>query len=388
MENRSFDHFLGWLPGANGKQAGLSYPDSGGVMHPTYHLSTYQGCGHPDPDHSYNGGRAEFHNGACDGWLRVNDAFSIGYYQQNDLAFLGKAAPAWTACDNYFAATLGPTFPNRLYLHAAQTDRTDNTFNLTSIPTIWDRLEAAGVSRAYYFNDLPFVGLWGVKYVPISRTWPQFLADAALGALPAVSYVEPPLFLEAVDGVGRDDHPHADIRNGEQFLNSVYQAITRSPAWSRTVLVLTFDEWGGFYDHVAPTTAPDTNPGLTGLRGFRVPCIVISPYAQRGFVGHGLYDHTSILKMIEWRWGLPPLTPRDAAANNLAELLDFSSFNPAAPEWDVDPVLALPCALVGTQPLGPVSVAAPTVSGGGIPKATAMRGLHNQLVAAGWPLPG
>jgi hypothetical protein len=140
MENRSFDHFLGWLPGANGKQAGLSYPDTAGALHPTYHLTTFQGCGHPDPDHSYAGARTEYDNGKCDGWLRVNDQFSIGYYQQPDLPFLGQAAPAWTVCDNYFAATLGPTFPNRLYLHAAQTDRTDNTFNLTSIPTIWDRL--------------------------------------------------------------------------------------------------------------------------------------------------------------------------------------------------------------------------------------------------------
>src|SRR5437016_5920576 len=122
MENRSFDHLLGWLPGADGRQAGLSYPDRTGVLRPTYHLGTFQGCGHPDPDHSYGGARAEYRGGACDGWLQVNDQFSIGYYGQADLPFLGHAAPTWTVCDNYFAATLGPTFPNRLYLHSAQTD--------------------------------------------------------------------------------------------------------------------------------------------------------------------------------------------------------------------------------------------------------------------------
>jgi phospholipase C len=274
-----------------------------------------------------------------------------------------------------------------MYLHSAQTDRIDNTFNLTSIPTIWDSLAAAGVSHTYYFNDLPFVGLWGAKYLGISRPWVSFLADAALGALPAVSFVEPPLGLEAVDGIGRDDHPHADIRNGEQFMNSVYRAITTSPNWSRTALVFTYDEWGGFYDHVAPTAAPDTNPSLTGLRGFRVPCLVISPRAVRGMVGHGLYDHTSILKMIEWRWGLPALTARDGAANNLAEVLDFTSpATTAAPQWEVDPVLALPCALVGTQPLGLGAMAPPLSASmlGGIPRSAAMQGLRQQALANGF----
>ena len=125
MENRSFDHFLGWLPGAEGKQAGLSYTDSAGVSHPTYALTSlvppdYQGCGHPDPDHSYAGARVEYDGGACDGWLRAgsNDIYSIGYYTQADLTFLGGAAPAWTTCDHYFAAILAPTFPNRIYQHA------------------------------------------------------------------------------------------------------------------------------------------------------------------------------------------------------------------------------------------------------------------------------
>src|SRR5947209_19042743 len=96
MENRSFDHFLGWLPRANGKQAGLTYTDASGVAHATYPLAPdYQGCGHPDPDHSYEGGRVEYDGGKCDGWLRAgsNDVYSIGYYTQKDLAFLGNAAP-------------------------------------------------------------------------------------------------------------------------------------------------------------------------------------------------------------------------------------------------------------------------------------------------------
>lgn len=105
MENRSFDHFLGWLPDADGRQDGLSYLDAGGASHSTYPLAPdFQGCGHRDPDHSYAGARVEYNGGQCDGWLRVNDTFSIGYYRQEDLAFLGRAVPQWTSFDRYFCA--------------------------------------------------------------------------------------------------------------------------------------------------------------------------------------------------------------------------------------------------------------------------------------------
>src|SRR5258706_6700822 len=105
MENRSFDHLLGWVPGADGTQAGLSYVDAADQSHSTHALAPdYQGCGHPDPDHSYEGGRVEYDDGACDGWLRAgsNDEYAIGYYTRPDLRFFGRAAPAWTTCDRYF----------------------------------------------------------------------------------------------------------------------------------------------------------------------------------------------------------------------------------------------------------------------------------------------
>lgn len=330
MENRSFDHFLGWLPWADGRQAGLSYRDAAGAAHPTYPLAPdYQGCGHPDPDHSHEGGLVEYNKGACDGWLRAgtNDVYSIGYYQQSDLAFLGQAAPAWTTCDNYFAATLAETYPNRIYQHAAQTDRLVNTVDLCTLPTIWDRLAEKGVEGRYYYTDVPFLALWGAKYLPISHLIGQFFADCAAGTLPSVSFVDPGFYGES-EGLSNDDHPHADIRNGEVFLNAVYDAVTASPNWRNTVMVMNFDEWGGFFDHVAPTAAPippaDRAAGNTdGLRGFRVPALVISPWAARRSIAHGLYDHTSVLKMIESRWNLGSLTVRDATAKNLAEALDF-----------------------------------------------------------------
>jgi phospholipase C len=277
MENR-FDHFLGWIPNAEGQQANLSFPDRNNILQPTYALAPdFQGCGHPGPDHSYGGGRIEYNAGACDGWLKAgqNDLFSIGYYRQADLSFLGAAAPAWTVCDHYFAAIMAETFPNRIYQHAAQTDRIENNFSQCSLPTIWDRLSDASVSRRYYFSDIPMVALWGAKYLPITRTVSTFYDDCANDTLPAVSYVDPRFFDENL-GTSGDDHPHADIRTGEEFLNKVYNAVTKSPAWSKTVLVINYDEWGGFFDHVAPPTAAiptaDAAAGIAdGRLGFRVP---------------------------------------------------------------------------------------------------------------------
>jgi phospholipase C len=119
--------------------------------------------------------------------------------------------------------------------------------------------------------------------------------------------------------------------------------VTTSPNWANTLLVINFDEWGGFYDHVAPSTAPDVS-ATTALRGFRVPALVISPRARRGYVDHGVYDHTSVLRAIEWRWGLPSLTPRDSAANNIVAALDFSNPpNLSAPAFTVPQFTAAAC---------------------------------------------
>ena len=133
MENRSFDHFLGWVPGADGRQAGLVYRDAAGVPHATHALAPdYQGCGFADPDHSYLGGRVEYNGGRCDGWLRAgrNDVYSIGYYRSKDLSFFGPAAKSWTTFSRYFSGILAETYPNRFFQHAGQTDRLANNFSV------------------------------------------------------------------------------------------------------------------------------------------------------------------------------------------------------------------------------------------------------------------
>ncbi len=372
MENRSFDHFLGWLPGADGKQSGLSFTDRYGLRHTTHHLDEYASCAFNDPDHSYEGGRIELNNGRCDGWLKAgeNDSLAVGYYIQPDLAFLGQAAPAWTVCDRYFSAVMAETYPNRFYQHAAQTDRLHNSTVTSTLPTIWDRLAAAGLTGRYYFSDIPFTALWGTEYLPISRPFATFIADAAAGRLPQVSFIDP-RFEDEGSGSSGDDHPKADVRAGEQFLNQVYDAVTSSPNWANTVLVINFDEWGGFYDHVAPGTAPDVSSG-TALRGFRVPALVISPRARRRYVAHNVYDHTSVLKLIEWRWGLMALTPRDSAARNLAEVLDFGTVPKlTVPRFTVPPFVATACppaALTGAE-------------------QAEWPALKEKALAAGWSLP-
>jgi phospholipase C len=360
MENRSFDHFLGWLPNADGRQAGLTFVDKSGVSHATHSLSgDYTGCPNADPDHSYDGARVEYDHGLMDGFLRAgsNDVYSIGYYGEQDIPFYATLARNYTTCDRYFAAILGPTFPNRLFMHAAQTDRLTNSTSISSLPTIWDRLASAGVSANYFFSNVPFTALWGAKYLGISRLYADFLVAAASGTLPAVSFVDP-RYTVLDDGTGNDDHPHADIREGDLFLYQTFEAVAKGPKWANTVFIVNFDEWGGFFEHVAPPRAAAPNfvdPDLVkgkALLGCRVPTVVASPFSRGKScddprVSALVFDHTSVLKLIEWRWGLAPLTARDASSDvaNLAYALNFKepdSSVPSLPQPQA-PLIAAPC---------------------------------------------
>jgi phospholipase C len=347
MENRSFDHLLGWMPNANGRQSGLSYPDNNGNLQPTHRLNYYVGCSHPDPDHSYAGGRSEVDNGKMDGWLRTstNDSFSIGYYEEADLPLFGTLARNFTTLNNYFPSILSSTYPNRVFQHAAQTDRLSNTLDLSTLPTIWDRLQDRGVSCRYYYSNVPFLALWGLTYIGISSLYSEFTRDVAAGTLPAVSFVDP-WFTILDDGLGNDDHPHADLRKGEIFLREIVTSLASSPLWDKTVIVINRDEWGGFFDHVVPPRVVAPNRVDTdlvdgkALLGCRVPTLIVSPFARgnpaKPRINSLLYDHTSVLKLIEWRWGLDPLTARDASDEvaNLAHALSFSP-NPSLPELPV-----------------------------------------------------
>ncbi|MGB1580840.1 MAG: alkaline phosphatase family protein, partial [Nevskiales bacterium] len=353
MENRSFDHFMGWVPGANGVQAGLSFPDHNGEMVSTYHLApNYQGCEFGDPAHGYTTGRTHLNGGKMDGWLQTSptidiegDSFPVGYYKRSDLPFFSGVADEWTIGDNYFTGLLASTFPNRVYMHAGQTDRLNNTLPFvegdpSELPTIWDRVLGAGLSAKYYFHDLPTIGLWGLKYVDIIGRYEQFLLDASLGNLPNLSFIDPAFIGEAPQGITNDDHPQADIRAGQSYMNAIYDALRSSPQWERTLLIINYDEWGGFYDHVVPPIAPvsqaEAELGNDGRLGFRVPLMLIGPRARRAHVTHHQFDPNSILNFICWRWGLEPLGVRHDSIN-IAHALDFDN----APRSDAPPFQVL-----------------------------------------------
>ena len=346
MENRSFDAMLGWLPGANGKQAGLSYVDGQGETHSTWHLAPdWQGCKFQDPFHFWQAVATQFDDGKIDGFLKAqpnDDQFAIGYYEESDLPILSTLAKNYTTFDNYFCSMLGPTWPNRLYQLCATTDlvATGNyptagqprPCNLET--AIFDRTKAAGLTAAYYSPGEPMTGLFASrKYDSITHPYEQFLSHAAAGTLPNVSFVDPNYTAEAeFNGTSDDDHAYGSVQAGEAFLAQVHDAIVKSPQWDRTVMVVNFDEHGGFFDHVVPPAVADDTvlagtgpfPNLKNL-GFRVPAVVVSPFAPKKIETAGPYEHASVLKMIEWRWGLEPMTLRDAKAKNLARALDFSS---------------------------------------------------------------
>jgi phospholipase C len=382
MENRSFDHLMGWLPNAAGKQAGLSYLDKSGVSHPTYALSgDFTGCPKNGPDHSYAGSRQEYNSGAMDGWLKTgaNDTFAIGYYQEADIPFYAALARNYTTCDHYHSSFLGPTFPNRLFMYTGQTDRLDNSISISQLTTIIDRLQAAHVSFGYYYQNAPFTALWATQYLGLSHLHSDFFSAAAAGTLPAVSFVDP-IYTLLDDGTGTDDHPHADIRKGDLFLHDMFTAIANGPAWSSTVVILNFDEGGGFFDHVAPPRVTAGNSVDTdlvsgkALLGFRLPVVIASPWtlgtSTSPRVNSLLFDHTSVLKFIEWRWGLNTLSPRDAGTdiNNLAYALDFTKPVTARPSLPTPaaPTVGAPCAAnpggaFGLARTGPVSHASTAV---------------------------
>jgi phospholipase C len=349
MENRSFDHYLGWFPGADGKNTGISYPDPDPQQpsHPTHPLAPdFQGCGFNDPDHSWSGGRVEYNDGKLDGFYIANDDFAIGYYLENDLPFLPSIAEEFTLYDRYFASILAETFPNRYYQWAAQSGGQAHN-NIPPKPdptgakfeTIFDRALAQGLTARYYYVDEPFGLLFGSRAQSWLHPISDFYEDAAAGNLPNIAFVDP-AFLGEGQGVSGDEHPHGDIRYGQTYMSEIVHAFLNSPNWRRGAMIVNYDEWGGFFDHVAPRLVPDdrertlpidsdtdAGPPFWGITGFRVPGVTVSPYARRGHVSHQMTTHESILKLISYRFGLGYLNKRHRYASNIGRTFDWANPN-------------------------------------------------------------
>jgi phospholipase C len=368
MENHSFDNYLGMLP-RRGKPAvdGFAFdatgtpvdsnPVQGGYITVKRAASRCQPDG---PSQAWTPTHHEIDGGRMDGFARVAPA-SMLYWDSDDIPFYYSLARTFCVGDRWFCSAPCQTYPNRRFLLAGTAFGliSTDTSSLTQNPpngTIVDRLVAHGISWRDYFTDLPATGViesipqnHPANLAPIS----QFYADCAAGTLPAVSFVDSDIGAASVAGgeVGsapapfapqagdqastqnQDEEGPADITLGENFVSQVTNAVLQSPAWPRTLLVWTYDEHGGYYDHVPPPAAippdsippklgPHDTPGGYDIYGPRVPAVVVSPYAKRSGVTSVVHDHTSILATIEAKWNLPAMTFRDANANTLADFLD------------------------------------------------------------------
>lgn len=373
QENRSFDSYFGHL----GKYAGrtdiesapdtTTLPDKAGGAPSA--ANAYQHAPHPcflDTNHEWAGSHVEYNGGKNDGFVEANQGYgetklasprpelfsgarSLFWYDERDLPFYYELAKTFGVADHYHCSLLGPTWPNRMYLYSATSfGKTSNVFpDLTSYPfpgndaTIFDELEKRHVDWNIYNANAPGAGVvvgtsiltrWGRN--PL-HTIAEFMDDAAAGRLPSVVFVDPYLGAEGVDR--SDEHPPADIQVGQKFVSDIVHALFKSPQWKTSALFLTYDENGGVYDHVAPPTAcaPDATPpklesgdttaGGFDRLGFRVPLVVVSPYAKKGYVSHVQLDHTSITRFIQAKFKLPALSARDANAEPLFDLFDFSA---------------------------------------------------------------
>ena len=378
MENRSFDHYFGWLPSADSEQH-ETYVNELGQRVPTRHFSTlgtggiqYKGCGHPDPGHGWDQGRAQL-NGGFLAPGSGNDELALTYYNQGDLGFIHEAARNYTTYDRYFASLLGPTWPNRFYKWSAQSGGLkSNTLapGGNTWETIFDRAISHGLTARYYASDLPFAALFGGRAAawinPISR----YYEDCFLGTLPNIAIVDPP-FRDGGggDGLSADEHPLGDVRLGQAFMSDVVRAFQLTGNYSRGAMFVIYDEWGGFFDHVRPGRVPDDRASTDieqdfGQLGFRVPAVAISPYARRakkrwrwerdhfGFNGfnvdHGQYAHESILKFISYLFGLGDLNTRMKFANNIGRSFEWQRPDFERPHLPDPPeIVTQPCALGG-----------------------------------------
>ncbi|HEY1354168.1 MAG TPA: alkaline phosphatase family protein [Ktedonobacteraceae bacterium] len=326
QENRSFDTYFGYYPraGSYGVPSGYTQPAGQGKRVPPHHFVFPFSA---DPAHSWQAIHREWNGGKMDGFFTTNGKTALGYYNGAELAYYFALADHFTLCARYFGAVLGPTVPNRLVLWTGTSGGiTSDTVSDGSLdyPTIVDVLEARGISWKCYnlglgrgtfddlepFNPLVLFRRW-VKDERLKADEDAYYADLEANRLPQVSF----LITESLIS----EHPPADIQAGQHTMKRVIDALIASRPWQRAALFLTYDEGGGFFDHVVPPRFD-----AYGL-GVRVPTLVISPYARRGYLSGRLYEHASILKFIERRFGLPTLASVNhrfdhatPAANNAA----------------------------------------------------------------------
>ena len=387
MENHSYDNFFGLLSrgdgftlGANGLPTATNPYGDGRIQHAFRMPMTCQLPARPSQE--WTASHNSFDNGKLDGFVSTPIAYgntnlvggaAMGYWAPQDIPFTTSLAEAFPIGDRWFCSMLGQTHPNRRYLIAATSAGMVDDISLsTSSPsvemaqqdallatpangTIFDRLSAFRISWCDYNASYPTgttaelfpvddAALTALNEKPVS----SFFTDCAANALPAFSLLDPNF------GTQSQENPQ-DISTGEVFMAQVVQAIGANESlWSKTMLVITYDEHGGYYDHVPPPVAlapdailPVVQPGQSIYDGFcrygfRVPAVVVSPYAKPAGLTSVVHDHTSILAMVERKWNLPAMTFRDANANDLTDFLDMTALAKGRPTIPTMPTLAAP----------------------------------------------
>ncbi|MEX1367421.1 MAG: alkaline phosphatase family protein, partial [Nannocystaceae bacterium] len=264
---------------------------------------------------------------ANDGFVRVHELEhpgsyeeAMGYHVRAQLPVLYALADNYTLFDQWYSPVMGPTWPNRFYLHAASSNGQTGNSPEPSLTTVWDLLADAGISHSNYYSDIPWI--WGGILNPLTsftNSIDEFFTAAAAGTLPQYVVVDPNFGLLPGGEGGNDDHPTHDITLGQIFLGSVYQALASSPQWDRCLLIITYDEHGGFYDHVSPGTVPSEARAQFQQLGFRVPSLVIGPHVRRGCIDSTQLDHVSAVATATRRFDLPALN------NRVTQTADVSS---------------------------------------------------------------
>jgi phospholipase C len=379
MENHSYDNMLGMLGrGPFGRPRGDGFTISAADGYPLNSNPQADGTPlrafrmpntcqlHGKPSQEWIASHEQYAGGANSGFVTSpSGPVAMGYWDGGHMPFFYDLATRFPIADRWFCSLLGQTDPNRRFLIAATSAGMTDDIPLPSQDatlaiappngTIFTRFLAANISWAEYYVQYPSQTSATANLYPVDdgaleqthgKPFSQFLTDAAAGKLPAFSLVGPNYSTQS------QEDPQ-NIALGEAFKRQVVEALGRSPKWDRTILVITYDEHGGYYDHVPPPVAlaPDAIPPVTakpgqptydGFKryGFRVPTVVVSPYAKPGHVSHRVYDHTSILAFVERKWNLPAMTLRDANANDLSDFLDLEALHAERPTFPEMPALA------------------------------------------------
>jgi len=337
-ENHTFDNYFGTYPGANGLNGSVGEPLGPGQPPtvPPWHIPGDTVSS--DLCHTWECAHEAYDVGKLDGFISAQGGsnLSMGYFDYHQIPYYWDYASQFVLMDNFYSSVMTASLPNHLYLVAGQSggltgDSRGSEINFTSssvhnstfyFPSIADELSSDNVSWKYYaggynglnnWNPLPAFESVENNQSMTARLAPpaDFGPDVRAGRLPSVAWIMP-----AADD--ESEHPPYNVSVGEHDVVSTINTVMQSPYWNSTAVFVTFDDYGGWYDHVPP-------PQVDGYGyGFRVPCIVISPYAKQGMIDHVQSDFTSILKFVETVFSLHPLSTRDAAASNMMEAFDFS----------------------------------------------------------------